>query len=82
MGSDNHATRDRQGRKRVVLTCSCCLGEAPAYAQWWNRDRGYGLCGGCATWIREKSRSFDPDEFRRSYGDGGVHWLPAVCSTC
>lgn len=82
MCTDNHAPRNAQGRKRVVLTCSCCGGEARAFAQGWNHDRGYGLCGGCATWIRETSRSFDPHEFRRSYGDEGVHWVPTVWSTC
>jgi hypothetical protein len=39
------------------LTCCCCGGDAPAYQQWWNRDKGYGLCGRCATTIKARKDS-------------------------
>jgi len=64
------------GETLIVLTCSCCGGEAPAYGQWHNRDRGYGLCGGCATRISRRS-DYDPQEFKRCYGEEGIHWMPA-----
>jgi hypothetical protein len=57
------------------LTCCCCGGDAPAYAQWWNRDTGYGLCGSCAAWM-QASPSYDPAEFLSCYGEAGVHWIP------
>lgn len=57
------------------LTCSCC-GEGTRGRQWWNRDTGYGLCVKCADWIktRKEGKYYDADEFRRSYGEKGVHW--------
>jgi hypothetical protein len=30
----------------TVLMCACCGGEAPG-RQWWNRDKGYGVCARC-----------------------------------
>lgn len=52
------------------LICCCCGQYAPAYAQWWNRDTGYGYCGSCA----ERYHIADHDE---SYGNAGIHWLHA-----
>jgi hypothetical protein len=76
MGCVHQATRDAAEKKMVVLTCSCCGGQAPAFAQWHNRDRGYGLCGRCAAWIRSRTRFYDPGEFLRCYGEEGIHWIP------
>jgi hypothetical protein len=78
-GSVSHiheAPPEGRGGKMVVLTCSCCGGEAPALAQWHNRDLGYGLCGRCAAWIRGRTQFYDPDEFLRCYGEEGIHWMP------
>lgn len=59
-----------------TLTCCCCGNGAPAYVQWWNRDTGYGLCGGCATYIQARP-DYNPEEFTECYGIKGVHWIPA-----
>jgi hypothetical protein len=74
--SSVHQATDSEETTLVVLTCSCCGGEAPALAQWPNRDRGFGLCGRCAAWIRSRTRFYDPREFHRCYGSEGIHWLP------
>lgn len=58
----------------LKLICCCCLGPAPAKKQWFNRDRGYGLCGRCADWMRSVGEGLE--DFRRSYGVEGVHWMP------
>lgn len=61
--------------RRRMLTCCCCGEGAPAYAQWWNRDTGYGLCGGCAKMIQARP-DYDPAEFDSYYGQKGIHWIP------
>lgn len=70
------------------LTCCCCGSGAPAKEQWFNRDRGFGLCGGCAAFLQPR---MDPTEFRDCYGEEGVHWMPLspqetshpwACGTC
>lgn len=62
-------------RRLRRLECCCCGNAAPAYAQWWNRDTGFGLCGRCATWIRSR-KIYDAEEFTSLYGEEGTHWLP------
>lgn len=57
------------------LECCCCGGSAPAKEQWWNRDKGYGLCGGCAVYIKSR-KDYDPQDFEQCYGKEGVHWMP------
>ena len=53
------------------LTCSCC--DQPTKGrQWWNRDKGYGLCGDCAVKIAEKE---DAETMKSYYGEAGVHYL-------
>lgn len=32
------------------LTCNCCGESAGRFAQWWNRDTGFGQCGRCTDW--------------------------------
>lgn len=54
----------------IHLRCSCCDGDAPALEQWWNRDKGYGICAPCYTRIRKRHGS---KEAILSYGRRGVH---------
>ena len=58
----------------MTLECCCCGGPAPAKAQWWNRDTGYGMCGKCITYVRK--RGMPESEIRECYGEEGVHWMP------
>lgn len=58
------------------LTCCVCGDNAPAKKQWYNRDRGFGLCARCADWLKRRA-DYDPVEFTSNYGQEGVHWLPA-----
>lgn len=64
----------RQGQRRRRLECCCCGGVAPALAQWWNRDTGYGLCGRCARMIQARA-DYNAEEFTSCYGIEGVHWF-------
>jgi hypothetical protein len=55
----------------AMKTC-CVCGHAAHGKQWWNRDKGYGLCMDCAArWI---NRHADKADFERSYGRAGIHW--------
>jgi hypothetical protein len=56
----------------IMLTCACCGGPAPALRQWYNRDTGYGCCGGCAAYVEQR---YGPEEVARNYGQKGVHWF-------
>jgi hypothetical protein len=56
------------------LSCCVCGSLALAVKQWWNRDRGFGLCGDCAASLKRRP-DYDAEEFRDYYGDEGVHWI-------
>ena len=52
-------------------TCACC-GEMTRGRQWFNRDRGFGLCPKCADWMLEHNESLE--DMESSYGVRGVHY--------
>jgi hypothetical protein len=54
-----------------MLTCSCCS-QYTEGRQWWNRDKGYGLCDKCANIIIKK---YDKEEMKSCYGEKGFHYL-------
>jgi hypothetical protein len=57
--------------KPVTLLCSSCAGETTG-RQWYNRDKGYGLCPRCA----ERISSIETPEYMRScYGVEGVNYF-------
>lgn len=65
-----------------MKSLTCCICGRNAYGkQWWNRDKGYGLCLDCAAkWIKKSEIT----EFKRSYGEPGRHWgadNPALAKT-
>lgn len=53
------------------LTCCCCAEHAGRWAQHWNRDIGFGLCGACAVRL---AATVNPDEMRSRYGEPGVNY--------
>jgi hypothetical protein len=54
------------------LICSCCGRYAGQYMQWHNRDRGYGVCTSCISWM--KNRNVSDDEISHNYGVAGVNY--------
>ena len=69
-------------QKVLNLRCACCGGSAPALQQWWNQDRGYGICPKCVAClesrISERPEMYPVPEGRGSYiefsyGKYGVH---------
>lgn len=52
------------------LICNCCDLGAGRWRQWWNRDRGYGICARCAKkqWVE------DSEQLKQSCGLPGVHF--------
>ena len=56
--------------KPKKLICSCC-GNPTRGRQWWNRDKGYGLCVDCAKRITVTE---DEDTMKSCYGEKGKHY--------
>lgn len=52
------------------LICSCC-GGATKGRQWFNRDKGYGLCNGC---IDLCTRNETKQSAQSIYGVSGIHY--------
>ena len=66
----NESQTNRAGIRR--MECACCAGYAGRFAQWWNRDTGYGLCGRC---VEQMKRRGKPDsELEFEYGKAGIHY--------
>ena len=52
-----------------TMHCACC-GDITKGRQWFNQDRGYGLCARCAKWIEGRhGRDYVED----AYGKFGIH---------
>jgi hypothetical protein len=52
------------------LIC-CCCSAATRGRQWWNRDKGYGLCDNCIVFCKADIK---PGETHMDYGVRGVHY--------
>lgn len=53
------------------MTCAVC--DQPTKGrQWWNRDKGFGVCPKCID--RMKGRGTSDEEIENLYGKKGVHW--------
>ena len=57
--------------KQATLSCACC-GSSCKGKQWYNRDRGYGLCARCYHWM--KGRGVSEEEIHQDYGVAGLHF--------
>lgn len=57
--------------REANLTCACC-GASCKGRQWYNRDKGYGLCPKCYQWMRTKGVS--EEEIHQDYGVKGLHF--------
>jgi len=53
------------------LICACC-GKYTKGKQWWNQDKGYGLCPECGDWILSRGETVEEMEF--TYGKRGIYW--------
>jgi hypothetical protein len=54
--------------KPTMKICACCGGETIGI-QWFNQDKGYGLCLKCYEWIKERTYT----DMERTYGKKGIH---------
>jgi hypothetical protein len=59
------------GKRVMILICECC-GAPTLGRQWWNRDKGHGVCNNCAL---KKSKYLTPATMRDYYGEQGIHYL-------
>lgn len=57
-------------RRAETLICACC-GAYTLGRQWFNQDKGYGLCPKCITLC---SRGQTDQEVQSTYGVRGVHY--------
>ena len=60
--------------------CSCCGRDAGIWEQWFNQDKGFGVCADCVRFIlnhvpfgREELRT-TREQFERQHGKPGVHY--------
>ena len=56
---------------RRRLECCCCGEPAGVWAQWWNRDTGYGIRAPCIAYNRRLGA--DDAEIDNLFGKAGVH---------
>jgi hypothetical protein len=63
-----------KGGPLVTLECCCCGGEAKG-RQWYNRDKGYGLCSNC---VEKVYGSLTPEQMESAQGIEGVHYFKKV----
>ena len=59
-----------KNQKIEGLTCSCC-GDSTKGRQWFNRDRGYGICNPCAA---SETKNLTPVTMKACYGVAGEHY--------
>jgi hypothetical protein len=59
--------------REVTLTCAVCGESAGRWAQHWNRDDGFGVCGKCVRWLRDTHRE-SQDTIENLYGIEGINW--------
>lgn len=79
--TSRHSRKSAAGQKsypRMTLICACCGGQAPARKQWFNQDKGYGICARCFTRVVKHERTVlgNPEAEAsaiRSYGRAGEH---------
>lgn len=67
MGKGRLRTRTDMAK---ALICCCCGGQAIG-RQWWNRDKGYGVCVKCSKSIAKKET---PEYMKECYGERGYHY--------
>lgn len=60
-----------QRTKGTYLRC-CTCGNGTRGRQWWNRDKGFGLCDDCITFVGVAD--VPVGETHSSYGVRGYHW--------
>lgn len=58
--------------RRTRLKCCCCGGDAGYWVQHPNRDKGYGICVPCVTWIKRGSAT--DEAIQEAYGKRGINW--------
>lgn len=56
---------------KTHLDCCVCGAGAGRWAQHWNRDTGYGICGQCAA---EQAAIETPERMQELYGTPGVNY--------
>lgn len=54
----------------MTLICNCC-GKYTKGKQWWNRDKGYGICTPCG---EEQAARDGLESVELSNGKKGINW--------
>lgn len=57
--------------EKISYKTCCCCGASTLGRQWWNRDKGFGLCVRCADRIEKKE---DAETMENCYGKKGIHY--------
>jgi hypothetical protein len=62
----------RSFRSKPVRLICCCCGSPTRGRQWWNRDKGYGLCDNCID--ANGVANVPAGQEASSFGVRGFHW--------
>ena len=57
-------------KKPIKTLICCCCGQFTKGRQWYNRDKGYGVCPKCI----KSFHNIPPDEIKDNYGIKGFHY--------
>lgn len=70
----SNATTTQQAVKlSPIRTLECCVcGSEARGRQWYNRDKGYGICTKCVEWASKRE---SPEEMQEYYGTPNVHYF-------
>ena len=56
--------------------CSCCGNDAGVWEQYWNQDKGYGICAKCIEW--RKTLGYTKEQLKEMFGINNVHYKGAA----
>ena len=66
--------------KKTNLTCTCCNGDAGTWLQWFNQDKGFGICKKCIAFVKyhvpfdKEYLRITEENFVKTYGKPGINY--------
>ena len=67
-------------KKKTNLTCAYCGGDAGTWFQWWNLDKGFGICKKCVAFVKnhvpfdKEHLKITEEDFIQNYGKPGINY--------
>jgi hypothetical protein len=54
---------------KINKKCSHCGNSAGRFEQYWNQDRGFGICPDCIDWLESRGENIS-----KLHGKEGIHY--------